>query len=179
MDKKYFRIVSSIQMVANMSFGLLIAIIASLIVYLIAPSQAALIFFGSMCFFYLVSFFLGIKVIAQMKGINFENRSQKYLDRTIRQTYWPFMSFVLAFTVQQLRTEMWKIYSEEKTKGIELESEIIKVNIELLEELNKDGYISEWRYDHQKGKFTSALKVAIAMEENEKEAKKLRDEDEI
>lgn len=61
---------------------------------------------------------------------------------------------------------------------MEKSSDIARANLELLEELHADGYISQIKYDNKKPKLEEQLQFIIAREEMKKKAPAPKKEDE-
>lgn len=171
-DKKYFKITTNIQMAANMSFAMFLVLIAGIVFWIIYPTDPALIFLIAGATLYVISFILGIKVTNEIKDLKFSSSAQRYIDSVVKQSRWFLLSIVFVFTVQQLRATIWKVYSHEKTKHLKKASDIAKANIELLEELKAEGYISKLKYDSEKGRLEANLETVINIEKAQKLEKK-------
>lgn len=170
--KKYFKITSSIQLMANLFLAIYIGFITSIVLFALRRTETMLVVLISMSAFAVITFLLGVIWAFKLKGVKIEGVDQKYINAVIK-TCWIFI-FPLAyvFAIQHLRTMMWKGYSDSKTKHLKKESKIIKAHLELLEELNKEGYISKMKYDFEKSSLTNKLELTIAKEKIERINKK-------
>lgn len=177
-NKEYFKTTSAVQLMANMSCGLFVMMIAALVLWLIKGTTAMLVLFAGSSGLYVVGYLLAIVSLRKIKDMVLEGKEQRLVKRVRNQAYWFLMPFPFVYSIQYLRNIMWNLYSHEKTKDMEKSSDIARANLELLEELHADGYISQIKYDNQKPKLEEQLQFIIAREEMKKQAPAPKKEDE-
>lgn len=165
MNKADFKKVRGIATIANLSFALLLCLIAS-IVFWIWKSSIEIMFISMIGFsvLYTISWVLNIIAAQRLKEMKFTGETKRLVNMAIKQSWWFPITIPFTVTMNRIRSSMWEEHIENAMKDIESPVERVRVSTIFLEDLKEDGFVSQKEYDKRKAHLQEAKKEAEKFE---------------
>ena len=174
MKRRDFKTLGQIHLVANLNLSIyvLVLILAGLFIY--QPDIKFLISLLVILFLYLIAFILNVFSARRLRLIEFEGTAKETSKNAYKYSFWFFFPLIFSLIIQSIRRSMWDYYSQSKTKHMTKESEIMKFNIELLESLKEDEFITTYSYNKQKTKLNDDYQKLLEIEKDREIKEKQR-----
>ena len=174
MRRKDFKTLAQIHLVANLNLSIFVLLLIAGGLFAYQPDIKFLISFIAILFLYLVAFILNVFSGRRLKSIKFQGTAKETLKNGYKYLFWFFFPLIFSLVIQSIRRSMWDYYSQSKTKHMTKESEIMKFNIELLEGLKEDEFITTYAYNKQKTRLNDNYKKLLQIEKERETKEKQR-----